>query len=67
MLVSAACICAGLSRDAPAKDYSLSTSRSERTITSFLSVSILTSVFGNTPVKSVCRRILTLETSRGWW
>jgi amino acid permease len=47
MLVSASCICAGLSRDAPAKDYSLSTSRSERTFTAFLSVSILTSVFGN--------------------
>ncbi|RCV33146.1 hypothetical protein SETIT_7G058900v2 [Setaria italica] len=47
MLVSAACICAGLSRDAPAKDYSLSTSRSEKTFTAFLSVSILTSVFGN--------------------
>ncbi|CAL5032768.1 unnamed protein product [Urochloa decumbens] len=47
MLVSAACICAGLSSDAPAKDYSLSTSRSERTFTAFLSISILTSVFGN--------------------
>ncbi|CAO2034629.1 unnamed protein product [Urochloa humidicola] len=46
-LVSAACICAGLSANAPAKDYSLSASRSERTFTAFLSVSILTSVFGN--------------------
>ncbi|KAF8780742.1 hypothetical protein HU200_001350 [Digitaria exilis] len=47
MLVSAACICAGLSSNAPPKDYSLSTSRTERTFTAFLSISILTSVFGN--------------------
>lgn len=36
-----------MSSNAPPKDYSLSTSRTERTFTAFLSISILTSVFGN--------------------
>ncbi|PAN37495.1 hypothetical protein PAHAL_7G111000 [Panicum hallii] len=47
MLVSAACICAGLSSNAPPKDYSLSSSNSARTFNAFLSISILASVFGN--------------------
>lgn len=47
VLVSVACICAGLSNNAPVKDYSLSSSRSERTFNAFLSISILASVFGN--------------------
>ncbi|XP_062224733.1 probable GABA transporter 2 [Phragmites australis] len=47
MLVSAACICAGVSSNAPQKDYSLSSSKSERTFNAFLSISILASVFGN--------------------
>ncbi|KAL6650550.1 hypothetical protein ACP70R_009475 [Stipagrostis hirtigluma subsp. patula] len=47
MLVSAACIAAGSSSNAPAKDYSLSTSETGRTFNAFLSISILASVFGN--------------------
>ncbi|KAK3161313.1 hypothetical protein QOZ80_1BG0075570 [Eleusine coracana subsp. coracana] len=47
ILVSAACIRAGFSKDVPAKDYSLSTSKSEQTFNAFLSISILASVFGN--------------------
>uniref|UniRef100_A0A0D9V311 Amino acid transporter transmembrane domain-containing protein n=1 Tax=Leersia perrieri TaxID=77586 RepID=A0A0D9V311_9ORYZ len=47
ILVSAACIGAGLSKDAPAKDYSLSSSKSDQTFNAFLSISILASVFGN--------------------
>lgn len=47
ILVAAACIRAGLSKDAPAKDYSLSSSKSEQTFDAFLSISILASVFGN--------------------
>uniref|UniRef100_R7WF75 Amino acid transporter transmembrane domain-containing protein n=1 Tax=Aegilops tauschii TaxID=37682 RepID=R7WF75_AEGTA len=47
ILVSAACIRAGLSSNAPAKDYSLSTSKSEKTFDAFLSVSILAAAFGN--------------------
>lgn len=47
ILVSAACIRAGLSKNAPAKDYSLSSSKSEQTFNAFLSISILASVFGN--------------------
>ncbi|PUZ46699.1 hypothetical protein GQ55_7G103400 [Panicum hallii var. hallii] len=47
MLVSAACICAGSSSNAPPKDYSLSSSNSARTFNAFLSISILASVFGN--------------------
>ena len=41
------CRHAGLSNNAPVKDYSLSSSRSERTFNAFLSISILASVFGN--------------------
>jgi hypothetical protein len=37
----------GLSKEAPAKDYSLSSSKSEQTFNAFLSISILASVFGN--------------------
>ncbi|RLN29731.1 putative GABA transporter 2 [Panicum miliaceum] len=47
ILVSAACIRAGVSGNAPAKDYSLSSSKSEKTFNAFLSISILASVFGN--------------------
>uniref|UniRef100_A0A0D9WKC9 Amino acid transporter transmembrane domain-containing protein n=1 Tax=Leersia perrieri TaxID=77586 RepID=A0A0D9WKC9_9ORYZ len=47
ILVSAACIRAGASSDAPAKDYSLSSSNSEKTFNAFLSTSILATVFGN--------------------
>ncbi|RCV33145.1 hypothetical protein SETIT_7G058800v2 [Setaria italica] len=47
VLVSVACICAGLSSNAPPKDYSLSSSKSARTFNAFLSISILASVFGN--------------------
>ncbi|TVU13796.1 hypothetical protein EJB05_37224, partial [Eragrostis curvula] len=47
VLVSVACICAGMSDNAPVKDYSLSSSRSERTFNAFLSIAILASVFGN--------------------
>ncbi|PUZ64558.1 hypothetical protein GQ55_3G152400 [Panicum hallii var. hallii] len=47
ILVSAACIRAGVSSNAPAKDYSLSSSKSEKTFNAFLSISILASVFGN--------------------
>ncbi|KAL6609459.1 hypothetical protein ACP70R_039428 [Stipagrostis hirtigluma subsp. patula] len=47
ILVSAACIRAGVSASAPSKDYSLSSSGSEKTFNAFLSISILASVFGN--------------------
>ncbi|XP_066364644.1 probable GABA transporter 2 [Miscanthus floridulus] len=47
ILVSAACIRAGASSDPPAKHYSLSSSKSEKTFNAFLSISILASVFGN--------------------
>ncbi|CAL4895116.1 unnamed protein product [Urochloa decumbens] len=47
VLVSAACIRAGVSSNPPAKDYSLSSSKSEKTFNAFLSISILASVFGN--------------------
>ncbi|KAG8069159.1 hypothetical protein GUJ93_ZPchr0005g15873 [Zizania palustris] len=47
VLVSAACIRAGASSNLPVKDYSLSSSKSEKTLNAFLSISILASVFGN--------------------
>uniref|UniRef100_A0A0D3GBE4 Amino acid transporter transmembrane domain-containing protein n=1 Tax=Oryza barthii TaxID=65489 RepID=A0A0D3GBE4_9ORYZ len=47
ILVSAACIRAGALSDVPEKDYSLSSSNSEKTFNAFLSISILASVFGN--------------------
>ncbi|XP_062180760.1 probable GABA transporter 2 [Phragmites australis] len=47
ILVSAACIRAGASSNAPGKDYSLSSSKSEKTFNAFLSISILATVFGN--------------------
>ncbi|KAL5202831.1 hypothetical protein ABZP36_013783 [Zizania latifolia] len=47
ILVSAACIRAGASSNPPVKDYSLSSSKSEKTLNAFLSISILASVFGN--------------------
>nr|CAB3464314.1 unnamed protein product [Digitaria exilis] len=47
ILVSAACIRAGVSSNAPPKDYTLSPSKSEKTFNAFLSISILASVFGN--------------------
>nr|CAB3460595.1 unnamed protein product [Digitaria exilis] len=47
ILVSAACIRAGVSSNARPKDYSLSLSKSEKTFNAFLSISILASVFGN--------------------
>jgi hypothetical protein len=37
----------GLSKNSPAKDYSLSSSKSEQSFDAFLSISILASVFGN--------------------
>ncbi|PWZ34180.1 putative GABA transporter 2 [Zea mays] len=47
VLVAAACVRAGLSKNSPAKDYSLSSSKSEQSFDAFLSISILASVFGN--------------------
>ncbi|TVT97175.1 hypothetical protein EJB05_57547, partial [Eragrostis curvula] len=47
ILVSVACIRAGVASDAPVKDYSLSSSKSEKTFDAFLSISILAAVFGN--------------------
>ncbi|KAM0846764.1 hypothetical protein ACQ4PT_055461 [Festuca glaucescens] len=47
MLLSAACIRAGLSSDAPTKDYSLSASKSKKTFDAFLSVAILAAAYGN--------------------
>ncbi|CAM0953499.1 unnamed protein product [Alopecurus aequalis] len=47
ILLSAACIRAGLSSNAPAKDYSLSASKTEKTFDAFLSVSILAAAYGN--------------------
>ncbi|OAY85577.1 putative GABA transporter 2 [Ananas comosus] len=41
------CIRAGVSRNAPPKDYSLSSSKSERSFDAFTSISILATVFGN--------------------
>ncbi|XP_047093331.1 probable GABA transporter 2 [Lolium rigidum] len=47
ILVSAACIRAGMLSNAPVKDYSLTPSKSGRTFDTFLSISILATVFGN--------------------
>ncbi|KAE8781443.1 putative GABA transporter 2 [Hordeum vulgare] len=47
ILVSGACIRAGMSSNAPVKDYSLSPSKSGKMYDAFLSISILATVFGN--------------------
>ncbi|KAJ3704107.1 hypothetical protein LUZ61_007812 [Rhynchospora tenuis] len=47
LLVVIGCIRAGASRDAPPKDYSLSSSKFNRAFDAFSSISILASVFGN--------------------
>ncbi|XP_051210580.1 probable GABA transporter 2 [Lolium perenne] len=47
ILVSGACIRAGMSSNAPVKDYSLSPSMSGKTFDAFMSISILATVFGN--------------------
>ncbi|KAM0823766.1 hypothetical protein ACQ4PT_070653 [Festuca glaucescens] len=55
ILVSAACIRAGMLSNAPVKDYSLSPSKSRRTFDTFLSISILATVFCPTPSRASCR------------
>ncbi|XP_078168818.1 putative GABA transporter 2 [Carex rostrata] len=47
LLVVVGCIRAGASRNAPTKDYSLSSSKFNRAFDAFSSISILASVFGN--------------------
>ncbi|EMS65262.1 hypothetical protein TRIUR3_03782 [Triticum urartu] len=47
ILVSGACIRAGMMGNAPVKDYSLSPSKSGKMYDAFLSISILATVFGN--------------------
>ena len=47
ILVSGACIRAGMMSNAPVKDYSLSPSKSGKMYDAFLSISILATVFGN--------------------
>ncbi|XP_042504223.1 probable GABA transporter 2 [Macadamia integrifolia] len=46
-LVVGACVHAGLSKNAPPKDYSLDPSKSTRTFNAFASISILAAIFGN--------------------
>ncbi|GLU05946.1 hypothetical protein SLE2022_230190 [Rubroshorea leprosula] len=46
-LVVGACIHAGLSKNAPPKDYSLEASSSARVFSAFTSISILAAIFGN--------------------
>ncbi|XP_072965702.1 probable GABA transporter 2 [Typha angustifolia] len=47
LLVVIGCIRAGFSKDVPPKEYSLDSSKSERSFNAFTSISILASVFGN--------------------
>ncbi|KAI4303630.1 hypothetical protein MLD38_039238 [Melastoma candidum] len=46
-LVVGACVHAGLSRNAPPRDYSLESSRSARVFSAFTSISIIAAIFGN--------------------
>ncbi|XP_044487454.1 probable GABA transporter 2 [Mangifera indica] len=46
-LVVGACIKAGLSKNAPSKDYSLESSKSSRLFSAFTSISIIAAIFGN--------------------
>ncbi|XVF51351.1 hypothetical protein PTKIN_Ptkin04bG0178200 [Pterospermum kingtungense] len=46
-LVVGACIYAGLSKNAPARDYSLESSSSARVFNAFTSISIIAAIFGN--------------------
>ncbi|XP_065858648.1 probable GABA transporter 2 [Euphorbia lathyris] len=46
-LVVGACIHAGLSRNAPPRDYSLESSESARVFSAFTSISIIAAIFGN--------------------
>ncbi|XP_021292278.1 probable GABA transporter 2 isoform X2 [Herrania umbratica] len=46
-LVVGACIHAGLSKNAPARDYSLESSSSARVFSAFTSISIIAAIFGN--------------------
>ncbi|XP_044476505.1 probable GABA transporter 2 isoform X2 [Mangifera indica] len=46
-LVVGACINAGLSKNAPSKDYSLESSKSSRLFSAFTSISIIAAIFGN--------------------
>ncbi|MBA0835194.1 hypothetical protein Goarm_007489 [Gossypium armourianum] len=46
-LVVGACIHAGLSKNAPHKDYSLESSSSSRVFSAFTSISIMAAIFGN--------------------
>ncbi|KAL2342690.1 hypothetical protein Fmac_003975 [Flemingia macrophylla] len=47
VLVVAACIRAGTSKNAPTRDYSLEPKKSERVFSAFTSLSILAAIFGN--------------------
>ncbi|KAL3844496.1 hypothetical protein ACJIZ3_001899 [Penstemon smallii] len=46
-LVVGACINAGLSKNAPSRDYSLESSQSSRVFSAFTSISIIAAIFGN--------------------
>ncbi|XP_048230936.1 probable GABA transporter 2 isoform X2 [Ricinus communis] len=46
-LVVGACISAGLSKNAPPRDYSLESSESARVFSAFTSISIIAAIFGN--------------------
>lgn len=46
-LVVGACINAGLSKNAPPRDYSLESSKSARVFSAFTSISIIAAIFGN--------------------
>ncbi|OMO79701.1 Amino acid transporter, transmembrane [Corchorus capsularis] len=46
-LVVGACIHAGLSKNAPSRDYSLESSSSSRVFSAFTSISIIAAIFGN--------------------
>lgn len=46
-LVVGACVNAGLSKNAPPKDYSLESSKSARIFSAFTSISIIAAIFGN--------------------
>ncbi|XP_031096448.1 probable GABA transporter 2 [Ipomoea triloba] len=46
-LVVGACIHAGMSKNAPSKDYSLETSKLSRVFSAFTSISIIAAIFGN--------------------
>ncbi|GAV78989.1 Aa_trans domain-containing protein [Cephalotus follicularis] len=46
-LVVGACICIGLSKNAPQRDYSLESSLSSRVLDAFTSIAIIAAIFGN--------------------